>query len=373
SKNKKGYRDETKDDLDVFEVSGKYLLTDGALSVGINHSENKFSAPGPLGEKDYHSNPTNTGENLLFGENTETLYYMNFNKELTQDLEILVYGNYKEQKYRTVGITPGYTYTRDTDTSTGYIKPHVKYKYFSDAYMILGMDFYKGKTEVKNIGKSEKDSTGFFGINKFTTNNWEFTQGYRRQFIEYNYIENKVNKIKKINEDAIDLSANYKFNDSSSVYLSYSTAFRTPNTDDLGFWDPSYGLKPQTSRTFELGGKTLYNNTFISGAVYKTLTENEIILDDRRDGYIKNRNLEGESSRIGAEIFLEHYFTKITLRESFSYIKTEIKNGLYSGKEIPGVPRYLFNLGLTYDINAQLKFNTDLNYKGNTYSSTDFK
>ncbi|MGL6119915.1 MAG: TonB-dependent receptor plug domain-containing protein, partial [Fusobacteriaceae bacterium] len=218
SKNKKGYRDETKDDLDDFEVSGKYLLTDGALSLGINHSKNKFSAPGALSEKDYHSNPTDTGGQVLIGENTETLYYMNFNKKLTQDLEFLVYGNYKEQKYRSMReyeFTPNWNYTRDTDTSTGYIKPHVKYKYFSDAYMILGMDFYKGKTEVKNTGKSEKDSTGFFGINKFTTNNWEFTQGYRRQFIEYDYIESKVNKIKKINEDAIDLSANYKFNDSS--------------------------------------------------------------------------------------------------------------------------------------------------------------
>ncbi|MGL6119776.1 MAG: TonB-dependent receptor domain-containing protein, partial [Fusobacteriaceae bacterium] len=282
-----------------------------------------------------------------------------------------VYGNYKEQKYRSIGKG----YTLETDTNTGYIKPHVKYNYFSDAYMIIGMDFYKGKTETEGTygsGGYEKDSTGIFGINKFTTNNWEFTQGYRRQFIEYNDIENG-NKIGKFNEDAIDLSANYKFNDSSSVYLSYATAFRTPNTDELGVWDSSYGLEPQTSTTFELGGKTLYNNTFISGAIYKTLTKNEIIFDDRVLSFGANRNLKGENSRIGAEIFLEHYFTKITLRESFSYIKTEIKDGLYSGKKVPGVPRYLFNLGLTYDINAQLKFNTDLNYKGNSYSSADFK
>lgn len=380
SKNRKGYRDETKDDLDDFQLSGKYLLTDGALSLGINHSKNSFSAPGALGEKDYHSNPTSTGGEVLKGENTETLYHMNFNKKLSQDLELLIYGNYKNQEYRSkreYEFTPNWNYNRDTDTETAYIKPHLKYQYFPDAYIVMGVDFYKGNTEVKKTGKYEKESTGIFALNKFTTNRWEFSQGYRYQTIEYDYLEDNKNKNKKFNQNALDLSANYNLNSSSSIYFTYVTAFRTPNTDELGYWDSSYGLEPQSSKTFEIGGKSLYGNTYVSGAIYRTLTENEIIFDDTAispSGWNgANRNLEGENSRIGAELFLEHYFGSLTLRESFSYIKTEIKDGVYSGKEIPAVPRYLSNLGLTYDVNTKLKFNSDLNYRGKSYSSADFK
>lgn len=383
-KNLNGYRDGAEDNLDDFSITGKYLLEEGAISLSANHSKNSFKAPAPLLEDEWKDNPKQMGGNILDGSNEENLYTLNFNKKLSSNLEFFIYGSYTEQEYRSLrkyGATPSWNYRRDYDTKNFYLKPQFKYSYLDNSHLIVGGDFQKASTDIVGTGKSKKESLGGFIFNKYVHNSWEFTQGYRRQSIKYNYFENinyqSISKSKSFEEDALDLSVNYLLSDSSSIYLSYSTAFRTPNTDEIGFWDFSTGVDPQTSQTVELGTKTSLGNTFITAAVFTTLTKNEIFFDDLALTSPEawpgaNSNLQGENRRVGAEIFMEHYLDKVVLRESFSYMNTEIKDGIYKGKELPSVPSYLANIGVTYRPWEKLALNGDLNYVGKSYAGADF-
>lgn len=389
-KNLDGYRDDSKDDLDDLGIAGKYLLEDGELSLTVNHSKNRFSAPGGLNKSEYHEDPKKTGnmENFLKGTNEENLYTLNFNKKLSKNSEFLIYGNYTDQKYSGKYPFSPSDRTRDYTTHKFYIKPQIKYSYLQNSYVIVGGDFQRATTDVdstyfassdwKNptydifVAESmepKKNSWGGFLFNKYTYNNWEFTQGYRRQDIEIDYFKNQLSENKKFSENAWDFSVNYLLTEMNSIYFSYTTAFRTPNTDELVYWDYSNGLNSQTSKTFEVGSKNTFGNTYLSAALFTTLTENEIFYD--ASTYV-NGNIPGESRRNGAEIFMEHYFSKVTLRESFSYTHTEIKDGKYSGKDIPGVPNFIMNLGGSYNPTEKWTLNGDLNFVGESYSISDF-
>lgn len=375
TRNQQGYRDEAKDDLDTFNIQGKYLLNDGFLSLGYTHSKNAFHAPGSLTKEQLDADRKQDGGYLLKGINNEDLYNLNFEKKLTSNLQFMIYGNHKEQKYKSNNT---YNSKYNYNTKLDFIKPQIKYSYLENNSLILGMDYLKGTTDIKQakygtLGKRTKESFGGFALNKIKYNDFEFSQGYRRQSVKYDFFEGNSKENKKFNEDAVDLSVNYAINETSSTYLSYTSAFRTPNTDELGRWDDTDGLKPQTSGTVEFGGKTLIGNTYLSGAIFKTDTKNEILYDKEGNGGSgANKNLDGKTERVGIELFLEHYFDKLTLRESFSYIHHKIKNGIYGDKQIPGVPNYLANIGATYNFTSALSANADLYYNGSSYSSSDF-
>lgn len=374
TKNSKGYRDDSKDDLDDFNISGKYLLEDGTISISANRSKTSFNAPDPLNENEWKENDKKSSLVILEGENTEKLYTLNFNKKFTSNFEFLIYGSYAKTEYKS--YREAYSSEYDYDTKKLYIKPHTKYNYSINGYLITGFDFLDATTNTTkgfSTGKKDKKSIGGFILNRYHWNNFEFTQGFRRQHIDYTFIESEEFRNKKFKEDAFDLSINYLINDASSIYLTYTTAFRSPNTDEMGdYWDYSYGFNPQTSKTIEIGTKTTLANNYFSASLFKTLTKNEIIYDDYAGFYGANRNLSGETQRLGGEFFAEHYFNKITLRESLSFINTKIKDGEFKGSEIPNVPNILVSLGTTYRITDKLTLNGDLNYTGKSYSAGDF-
>ncbi|MEF9933331.1 MAG: TonB-dependent receptor [Cetobacterium sp.] len=376
TKNMHGYRENSKDDLDTIDFQAKYLLKDGFISLGAGRSKNSFHAPGALTLAEYNEDREQMGDELLKGINTEKQYNLKMEKRLSTNLEFMIYGNHRTQDYtssRFYKANPSWNYGREYKTTLDYVKPQIKYSYRENDYLILGADYLNGKTDVKGTGESKKESTGIFALNKFNVSKFELTQGYRKQFIDYDYFENGVLKKKKFKEDALELAANYLINDTSSTYISYTSAFRTPNTDEIGYWAQNEEIKPQTSNTIEIGGKTIVGNTYISAAIFNISTENEIIFGRGDETPTqRNRNIDGKTDRIGGEIFLEHYFDKLTLRETFSYIHHEIKDGAYEGKEIPGVPNYMAGLGATYLFTEKLTFNTDLNYYGSYYSSADF-
>ena len=119
----------------------------------------------------------------------------------------------------------------------------------------------------------------------------------------------------------------------------------------------------------------MIGNTYYSFTTFYIKTDNEIVFADTldpKDIYDYNYNLDGETERVGAEILFEHYFDNLTLRESYTYTKAEITSGKYDGSDMPGVPENRATVGATYDFTTDLKVNTDLNYVGKTYDTSDF-
>ncbi|WP_432204562.1 TonB-dependent receptor family protein [Cetobacterium somerae] len=358
-KEKDGYRDYEKDDLENFGFRTRYKLDKGEVKFKYNYSKNKFRAPGSLNELEVEEDRTQSNSNVwrVDGKTEKNNFAGDYVYNINSELEFKLLGTYAHESYSSNGS--------NYKTEIKYVKPQLKYTYLKESYLVFGGDLYKGETKdfAYGKGKSEKNSLGGFLINSSTINNFRFTQGYRRQNIEY-----KGDKLsnKKFKEDAIELTGSYLYSDSGSTYVGYTKGFRTPNTDEINAWDGEF--IPQKSETYEIGVKDFVGNTYVSSSLFYIETENEIFYGINENGDAKkNRNLNGTSKRKGIEFSLEHYFDKLTISESVTYMKTEFKKG----KDIPGIPNVKGVLNLNYKFNEKLSFNNSWEYYGNSFANGD--
>lgn len=318
-------------------LRGKYLLDDGYFEAKYNYGKNKDSWTSALTREQFEENPKQTGKDAGKELNKTNNYMMTYNKKIGENLSFLVYGGYDTKK-----LSPKATWGDSrTDIKQYYIKPQIKYNYGKESYLILGGDYKKSEVERFTYKtKLEKESFAGYLINKTTIGKLQLSQGYRRSNDKYNdkSVMSKGDLDKKFDNDSFEFAVNYLYSDTGSVYLSFVQGFRTPNADDLGYW---YGdIDAQETKAYELGIKDMYKNTFISSSIFLIDTDKEIYYE-KVSGYGgKNRNFDGKVRRIGGQVSLQHYFDKLTLRESISYIQPKITSGIHDGKEFAGVARW---------------------------------
>ena len=125
-------------------------------------------------------------------------------------------------------------------------------------------------------------------MNKTTFGNLEFTQGYRRERVEYKYSTKvyddkwQLTEIKPMdadysNNDSYEFGVNYLYSDTGNIYFNYTRAMRTPTISDAGYW---YGdVKTQKNDIYEIGVRDYYKNTSIAASVFYIESENEIYYD----------------------------------------------------------------------------------------------
>lgn len=356
---KDGYRDYSKDDLESFGFRSRYKLNDGELKFKYNYSKNSFKAPGALTKDEVDDDRTQSNPNAwrVDGKTEKNNFVGDYLYNVNSNLEFKLLGRYAHENYSSNGS--------NYKTEVKYLKPQLKYSYLDESYVVFGGDIYQGETKdfAYGNGKSEKNSLGGFLINSYTVDKFRFTQGYRRQNIEY---KGDRFTTKKFKEDAIELTGSYLYSDSGSTYISYTKGFRAPNTDEINAWAGEFN--PQKTETYEIGIKDFVGNTYISTSVFYIETENEIFYGvNKNDEFNKNRNLDGTSKRKGIEFSLEHYFDKLTISESITYMKTEFKEG----KDIPGIPNIKGVLNFNYKFNEKLSMNNSWEYYGKSYDSND--
>lgn len=356
---KDGYRDYSKDNLESFGFRSRYKLNDGELKFKYNYSKNEFKAPGALTKDEVDDDRTQSNPNAwrINGKTEKNNFVGDYLYNINSDLEFKLLGRYAHENYSSNGS--------NYKTEVKYLKPQLKYSYLDENYVVFGGDIYQGETKdfAYGNGKSEKNSLGGFIINSYTIDRFRFTQGYRRQNIEYKGDRFVTRKFK---EDAIELTGSYLYSDSGSTYVSYTKGFRAPNTDEINAWAGEFN--PQKTETYEIGVKDFVGNTYISTSVFYIETENEIFYGvNKNDEFNKNRNLDGTSKRKGIEFSLEHYFNKLTISESITYMKTEFKEG----KDIPGIPNIKGVLNFNYKFNEKLSMNNSWEYYGKSYDSND--
>ena len=380
-----GYRSKTKGDnhekfdkddkKEAIWLRGKYLLDNGSIEASYRHNELEDYYTGSLNKKQFEKDPSMAGDYNGICDSTEDSYTLRYNQKINDKVDFLVYGGYEELEFK--GDDSKYFWKNHYLASQYFIKPQIKYNYGENSYIIVGGDYRDGKSEDKKI-LSNKDKTresyaGYI-LNKTTVGDWQFTQGYRREKIELDdgSIPKKENKN---NANSYELGVNYLYSDTGSVYLSYVNGFRSPSIQDMGLWFGDYKL--QETETYEFGLKDMYKNTYISASVFLMNTKDEVYFDKEEkipESFIQgaNKNFDGKVERKGAQLSLNHYFDKLTLREGVSFIESEIKDGVNKNNEFPGVPKWTVNLGATYNFTEKLIGNIDMYYQSAAYGNSDF-
>lgn len=406
---KNGYREGEKKDLDFIQVGTNYKLADGKL--GFKYSHNKKVANDRitgLTKEEYDKNRRQNKDAGRLGTDEQDKYILTFDKRLTDNLEFSSVVEYRERdyKYNYNGKNDNPKYRKRTkDTESFYTNAQLKYNYLNNSHLILGGDYSKAKVEENTWAtprKGEKkvyykshsdidfEAIGGYILNKYSYNNFIFTQGIRVEKNEFDEDLLTYKSKDKINLEETgrtkdsptntnyELAANYLFDEDTSIFFSYNRVKRSPSLTEFSSWweEKSPKKEAQTVDTFELGTKTLIENIYLAGSVFYIAGDKEIMYDpDPENGAMGGNsfyNLNGKTERIGLELASEQYFDKLTLRENFTYMHNEITDGPYKGNEIPGVSKIMYGLGATYEITPQLIFNLETLYHGKAYASNDF-
>lgn len=371
----------------------KYLLDNGDIEFKYNHSDNKtykgIAVPSYILDND-RRNPGS----LSKSKNKSNDYYLKWKQNISEDTEFLIYGNYYENKKWLFNKTKDSFY-RDGDEVRKYVKAQIKHTYLPDSYFIAGIDILKDEVKpydtsskfdaslgryVKS-GDSTKDGFGIFALNKYSVGKFQFTQGIRYDYADYEFYwrnaslnapdKRGTKDNAKYNDYSFELSANYLYSETGSTYLTYTRAFRTPTASEIYYTRNSERLDPQVQDTIELGVKDFFANTYISASTFYKMTHDEIYstIPPEFIGMV-NYNI-GNSERIGAEIYAEHYIGDLTLKSSITYLHHKVISGKYSGSEIPSVPNWKVTFGAGYDFNSNFSVGADAIYAGNTYDLDD--
>lgn len=357
-------------------LRGKYLLNDGYIEAKYNHSENDDSFTGALTKKQFEDNPKQIGTSGGIVKDKTDSYLLTYNQKLTENISVLIYGGYSENKGEYNSMSSYGPYLSKDRIIQYYSKAQIKYSYGENSYLILGADYKDGKIEDRKDSSTPdktKESYAGYILNKTTFGNLQLTQGFRR---EINKLDSGTAMDKdKFENNSFELAANYLYSDTGSIYLNFTQGFRIPTMNDMNLWLGNYDVQKIT--TYELGIKDMKGNTNVSASVFLIDTDKEIYYnpEDIIPGASwpgANRNFDGTVRRIGTQLSFQHYFDKLVLRENVSYIQPKVTSGEHDGKEFAGVARWQANIGATYNFTEKLLGNIDMYYLGKAYGEDDF-
>lgn len=247
----------------------------------------------------------------------------------------------------------------------------------------------KGDVSINLKNDIFKETNAIYGLNRYSLGEqWEIILGVRYEHSRYGGkrdSETEIISMKKIHEYksiedekrsdnyAFEIGTNYRYSESGTIYTRYERGFTSPLpgqiTDKVNMTYISNDLKSETSDNFEVGARDFLGDTFVNLSLFLTFTHDEIMLIQKnshnpaiKEWQYKNLN---EVRKFGGELYLEQYFEKLTTYQSFSYVNTEITKGLYSGEELPMVPKGKIILGAGYEITDKIKTNINFNLIGN--------
>ncbi|MGL5643937.1 MAG: TonB-dependent receptor [Cetobacterium sp.] len=246
----------------------------------------------------------------------------------------------------------------------------------------------KGDVSIDLRNDIFKETNAIYGLNRYSLGErWELILGARYEHSRFGGSReseteiismSKIHEYKSIEDEkksdnyAFEIGTNYKYSESGTFYTRYERGFTSPLpgqiTDKVNMTYISNDLKSETSDNFEMGVRDFLGDTFINLSLFLSFTNDEIMLIQKnahnpaiKEWQYKNLN---EVRKFGGELYLEQYFGKITTYESFSYVNTEITKGMYSGEELPMVPKGKLILGAGYEVTDKIKLNANFNFIG---------
>lgn len=147
------------------------------------------------------------------------------------------------------------------------------------------------------------------------------------------------------------IGAVWKVNPALNFYANYGKGFETPTFVEAAFATsaanstPNLSLKPSESRNFEIGTKAFIgNNTQANLTLFKTLTDDEIVVQDNQAGRVSYTNA-GKTKRNGAELSVQSFLPhNVTLYGAYTLLNAKFDDSftntlnttIDAGNKIPG-------------------------------------
>ena len=400
--NTKGYRDGEKKREYNLEIETEYDIEDGEVAVEYSKEHEYKSKVGSLTKKQYESDRRQNKYKGRRIEDTEEKYKLRYDKEWSKNFSSLgsveYNKEYYEYRYPKDGKTPPFK-RKDKDSKNILLNQEVTYKYGDREKITFGVDYSQSKLKKNSfkasshhkIYKSSFTDTKYYAIggyveNEFGVRDFLFSQrlnveknNFKGRVTRY-YTSGRIKSNMKEKYDPTDvdlqLGGKYYFDEDNFVFVNFNHLERSPSVSEYSSWDSdmSPDKKIEKMQKLEIGNEYSNKKILVKTSVYFSQTKNEIVFDSGREDKLGSYyNLDGKSQKAGVEVESKQYLDKFTFREKVSYTCDKIVSGMYKGKKMPDVPRYVTEIGLSYEIVEDLVFDIENKYYGRHYFANDFK
>lgn len=337
------------------------------FSSGYHWEHDGF--PGALKESDFAKGVSRTGSLHPDDFSTTNDYYVKLTPEIyfKGDNVFRIDTSFRKRDFLSFSSGDWGSFLGDSGIKTTVVSPVVILKQNFDKTkntLIAGVDYQETDNDIVNTSVF----LGFPSVGNFTLKKENYgyylhdeaniaevvnlSAGYRHDRANFSFSPSTPHSITMSN-DAYTAGVTYPYFKKSYMYASYSRSFRNPVSDELfSFYTNTINtaLVPQTSDNYEAGLRHyITDNIYVHLNVFWLDTDKEIIFNPET---YQNENLDGLTRRNGVELSVSAKATNdLTLRGSFSFISAKIKEGVFSGKDVPNVPKQKLTMDITYNIN----------------------
>lgn len=263
--------------------------------------------------------------------------------------------------------------------------------------LTLGVDLYKSDSVVfsnsafsdppQNQSEVTKKSTGVYLLDEFSIlENFILSLGYRHEWVTFDLSQETPSFDDKVNDNkpAWNVGLDYFWSKKSSAFLSVKRSFRFPVTDELieFIFDPinffqvtevrvNTAIETQTGLHYEAGIRHAFND-WVEGNVtfFQIDTEDEIFFNPvtfHNENYPETRRQGVEAGATFRPI------DWLSLWGNYSYVRARLREGPFSGKDIPFVPSHKAAAGADIHLGKGFLFNTRFIFIGSRYLVSDFE
>jgi iron complex outermembrane receptor protein len=401
-----GYRDHS--EFENTQLNGRFeyqLSASSSLLTTLHYTDQpKANDPGGITEDAADDDPTQARDrNVLFdaGEELEqTRIGLLYSTRLTEgrELEARVYHTDREFSNR-LPFTDGGAVKLDRTFVGGGLK-----------YIISGMLGERRNRLLAGIDYDRQDDDrsrfdnlqGVIGAQTFEQNELvtslgaylqnetrlsdsiELTLGVRYDDIEFDVDDDFLSDgddSGKVSLDEVSpmIGISLKYDETTTYYATISSSFETPTTTE--FANPAGGgfnqdLDPQESTNYEVGVKMRTGSHAFEAALFHIDVDDELVPFEgpppEERTFFENA---GSSTRDGLEIaYIRQLGAEFEFSAAYTYSDFEFDSftdddgDVFDGKSIPGIPRDLLHLGLTWFGDRGYYVTWDTTYTGELYA-----
>lgn len=367
-----GYRDNSKTESRDLGANATYYVKDFMkIDFSAGYHKDRTGLPGALKESDFAAGASRTDsmhpndflnvedyyvklvpEVYFLGDNVFKLD-SSIRKRDFLSFSSGDFGDFLgDSSIRTAALSPQVILKQNVERIKNNLTAGVDYQKINDDIINDSLFFGTHSVGVFNL---KREDFGYYVHDEISvSDSLRISGGYRHDKARFSFTPSEPGST-SMSVNAYTAGLNYTFFKKSYAYASYSRSFRYPVLDELySFFTNTINtaLVPQTSNNYEIGARHyLSDDIFLHVNVFRLDTDNEIFFNPIS---YQNENLDGPTRRQGVELSFNANATSwLTLRGTYSFLSAKIKEGMFTGKNVPGVPNNKATMDVLYHMTKE--------------------
>lgn len=254
--------------------------------------------------------------------------------------------------------------------------------------LITGYQDFDGERKSKSnfFGFNSSDNTtkknqAFYISGEYRLDALTLSAGWRDESVKYKFSPilapfGATAADNKEDIDAFDIGANYRFDESLSVFANYNRAYQAPDIDRLFNFSGGFNgfIEPAKAKTLNIGLNHISQKNRLKLTVFRTNLENEIYVVP---GIFRNTNID-KSHKYGVEVQDFYQFNQdLSASVIYNYTRAIIDRedegaGSFNNNDLPGVPKHSLVANLHYKFFEHAHLNLNHTWRSKAYAFNDF-